>query len=103
MVKLIIFLLVIVGLFYILYKEIRLHELINVKTLIEQHYAEVEHLLKTKDVINDKELEEILKGELLGIEKVVEMLDKRGAKETLCGDIKNDIIKIKNKVEEMFE
>ena len=102
MVKMILFILVIVGLGYLLYKGIRLHELINVKTLIEQHYAEVEHLLKTKDVINDKELEEILKGELLGLEKVVEMLNKRGAKETLCSDIKNDIIKIKNKVEEMF-
>ena len=81
------------------YKEAKIHELHKMRAAFEDKKHNIETMIAKDD---DKENKEILKGELLGFEKAVEMLEKDDANNDLIEEIKKDVVELKKKIENIF-
>ena len=84
---------------YVTYKEAKIHELHKMRAAFEDKKHNIETMIAKDD---DKENKEILKGELLGFEKAVEMLEKDDANNDLIEEIKKDVVELKKKIENIF-
>lgn len=84
---------------YVTYKEAKHHELHKMRAAFEDKKHDIETLIAKE---GDKENKEILKGELLGFEKAVEMLKKDDVNNDLIDEIKNDVEELKKKIENIF-
>ena len=84
---------------YVAYKEAKHHELHKMRAAFEDKKHDIETLIAKED---DKENKEILKGELLGFEKAVEMLEKDDVNNDLIEEIKKDVEELKKKIENIF-
>ena len=81
------------------YKEAKHHELHKMRAAFEDKKHDIETLIAKE---GDKENKEILKGELLGFEKAVEMLEKDDVNNDLIEEIKKDVDELKKKIENIF-
>ena len=81
------------------YKEAKHHELHKMRAAFEDKKHDIETLIAKE---GDKENKEILKGELLGFEKAVEMLEKDDVNNDLIEEIKKDVEELKKKIENIF-
>lgn len=84
---------------YVAHKEAKIHELHKMRAAFEIKKHNIETLIAKED---NKENKEILKGELLGFEKAVEMLEKDGVNSDLIEEIKKDVVELKKKIENIF-
>lgn len=88
---------------YVVYKEAKLHELHKMRAAFEDKKRDIERLMNNEMVSSDGEVEEILKGEFLGLSKVLSMLHEEGADEDLVDEIKKDIDELKKKIKRIKE
>lgn len=88
---------------YVVYKETKHHELHKMRAAFEDKRHDIEKIIKLAQKSQDKEEEEIFKGELLGFEKAIEMLDVEDADDEVVDEIKKDIEELKEKIEKLFE
>ena len=90
---------------YVAYKEARHHELHKLRaefTNLEEKIVS----LKDKELADrniDPETDEIFKGEMLGYEKVLEIIKKEDADCDLIQEIEDDIKKVKEKISSLFK
>ena len=90
---------------YVAYKEAKHHELHKLRAEFLDMEEKVA-ALKENELANgneDPEADEILKGEMLGYEKVLEILKKEDADCDLIQEIEDDLAKIKEKITSLFK
>ena len=87
---------------YAAYKEAKIHELHKMRAAFEDKKRDIERLMNNEMVSSDGEVEEILKGEFLGLSKVLSMLHEEGADKDLVDEIKKDLEELKEKIEGLF-
>jgi hypothetical protein len=88
---------IIIGLAcYVAFREVRHHELHKLRACFSDIHKHIEEIETKKGAQDDPETMEILKGELIGIEKAMQVLNREDR--DLFTEIKEDITKIKEKL-----
>lgn len=81
---------------YVAFREVKHHELHKLRACFSDIHKHIEEIEVKKGAQDDPETMEILKGELIGIEKAMEVLNQEDR--DLFTEIKEDIAKIKEKL-----
>lgn len=83
---------------YVAYKEAKIHELHKMRATFDEKMNAVKTIMETVAPYDDDEEMDLLKGEILGLEKGVDILKEEGADEDLVDEIKKDIEALKRKI-----
>lgn len=87
---------------YVAYKEAKHHELHKLRACFGDIHEKIEKVKASHEAQEDPESIEVFRGELLGIEKALEVIKDEGADSDLMQEIENDIKKVKEKVTSLF-
>lgn len=88
---------------YVTYKEAKHHELHKMRACFTDIEERIEQLKHTKDVEDDPYVLEMVKGEIIGIEKALTEINKEDADCDLIQEIEDDLAKIKEKLTGLFK
>ena len=87
---------------YVTYKEAKHHELQRLRACFNDIHEKVEKVKASYLAQEDPETVEVLKGELIGIERAMEVVKGEGCDTDLIQEIEDDIKKIKEKIGSVF-